>query len=95
MSIFGKKGAKVTKIILLVWLVFTSLYFVWGEYQRLNQFVFQKGVEQGRFETTSGVIQAAQECRPFSVYIPGQQVELVNVNCLSSAQEYAEPVAAQ
>jgi len=91
----SKKKGSALKIILLVWLVFTSLYFVWGEYQRLSQFVFQQGVEQGRFETTSGIIQAAQACQPFSVYIADQKVDLLNVNCLSAVQPASEPVLSE
>ena len=85
MPFIHKQKSKSLKFILFAWLIFTSIYFVWAEYQRLNHYVYGQGITSGIEEAASTIIELAQKCEPFPVFVGDRSVDLVNVACLSSA----------
>lgn len=72
------KSYSVTKIILMVWIVFSVVYIALAEWQRFKVFIYDRGVT----EAVARVIEQAQRCQPFPVYADGVTVNLVNVDCL-------------
>lgn len=76
-----------SKIVLIVWLVFSILYVLANEYGRLNNIVAVSGYNRGMAEAAIRVINNAQECKAFDVTYEGQGVKLLNIDCLQPPPE--------
>lgn len=72
------KKLSIKRIILILWIIFSILYVINGEYTRLKTFAY----DYGRQQAVSQVIATAQQCQPFPVSARGQQVTLVSLECL-------------
>ena len=77
-----KKKLPILKIAVAAWLVFATLYVVYGEYRRLNNFVYQRGLTDAVVQ----VIKQAQECQPFPVTFGDQGVQLINLKCVQQPE---------
>lgn len=75
----------VLKIIFLVWLILATIYVLIGEYNRLTNFVYKKGVA----DTVIEVMTQAQACKAFDVTYRDKGVQLINVACLQQPQKDA------
>ena len=80
-----KKSFPKLKIALIVWLVFATLYVVYGEYNRLNNFVAKQAYNRGLTDAVGEVLKQSQKCEPFPVNIGDQGVELINLKCVQQA----------
>lgn len=74
-------------VIFLIWVVFTSVYFILSEYARLTHFVYDQGVSQGNQLAISSVIELSRSCQPFRVYVADQEAFLIAMDCLSSQED--------
>ena len=83
------KKYPVAKTILLVWIIFASLYVVYGEYNRLKVFVAQRAYTQGVTDSVIELMQKAQECKTIPVTAGEARVDLINVGCLTQGEEEA------
>ncbi len=70
------------KIALIIWLVFTTLYVLYGEYNRLNNFVAKQAYNRGLTDAVAEVLKQSQECQSFPVNIGDQGVQLINLKCV-------------
>ena len=68
---------------LIAWLVLSTLYVLYGEYNRLNNFVAKSAYDRGLSDAVTEVIKQAQKCEAFPVHISGQGVNLINTQCLT------------
>lgn len=87
-----KSKYPIVKIVLIVWLVFSVLYVLGSEYNRLKNFVAASSYDRGLRDAVVRVIQESQQCQPFPVSYEDKQVRLLNFECL---QQAAEEQAAQ
>lgn len=71
----------ILKIILIVWVVFSVLYVGYSQYNYLVKVVYTKGLS----DAVVKVIQQAQECKAFPVYISNTGVQLINAACVTGA----------
>ena len=69
----------ILKVILIAWIAFTSLYFIYTEYGRLTNFVYNKGMTDAAVR----VIEESQKCQPVPVNVGNISATLVNVACLT------------
>lgn len=86
------KDVPVFKIILIVWLAFTSVYFVYGEYTRLKVFVAKASYTRGVQDSIGQLMVEAAKCQPIPVSNNGERVDLIALKCLNQPVENEEAV---
>ena len=84
------KKIPVLKIILIVWLAFTSVYFVYGEYNRIKLYVAKVAYTRGFQDSVTQLMAEAAKCQPIPVQSDGQRVDLIALNCLTQPAETEE-----
>ena len=81
------KKIPVLKILLIVWLAFTSVYFVYGEYNHFKVYVAKASYTQGVQDSVAQLMAEAAKCQPIPVQANGQRVDLIALSCLSQPTE--------
>jgi len=76
-----------SKIVLTVWIVFASLYVVYGEYGRLKVFVAQRAYNQGVTDSVTKLLTEAQNCQPIPVTAGDTKVDFIALDCLKAPSE--------
>jgi len=79
---FDMKKIPVLKVIMIVWLVLSTCYVVYGEYTRLNVYVAQRAYNMGLSEAVNQLIQQAQTCKAIPITSGNQKIEVVSTACL-------------
>jgi hypothetical protein len=77
------------KTVLIIWIVFASLYVIYGEYTRINVMVAQRSYNTGLRDAVNQLIQQAQTCQPIPVTSGEQRVDLIALSCLNQSDEEA------
>ena len=85
------KRLPILKVILIVWIIFASLYVVYGEYSRLSVFVAKRSYNAGLRDAVNQLIDQAQTCQPIPVTSGERRVDLISLECLKEPAENAEP----
>lgn len=80
-----KKVSSVGKIVLIVWLVFTTLYLVYGEYSRLTNFVAQSAYNQGYRDSATQLVAEVSKCQPVPITLGTETVSIIGIECLQKA----------
>lgn len=81
---FNFKKPPVLKIILILWLVFATLYVVYGEYSRLNFFVAQNAYNAGIRDSVAQIMVEASDCeQAVPLTVDTETVEVISVACLN------------
>ncbi|MBN2087304.1 hypothetical protein JW758_03070 [Candidatus Peregrinibacteria bacterium] len=78
---------KVGHIVLIVWLVFATLYVLYGEYNRLNNYVAARAYNAGISTAVTQIITESQKCQPVPVNVNELKASLVNLECLQQPEE--------
>lgn len=86
---FDKK-IPVFKVILIVWLVLSTCYVIYGEYTRLTVYVGQRAYNAGVTSAVNQLIEQTKACQPIPVTSGDQKVEVISVACLQAPAETAE-----
>lgn len=81
------KKVSISKIVLIVWLVFTTLYLVYGEYSRLTGFVAQTAYNQGYRDSATQLVAEVTKCQPVPITLGTQTVSVIGLECLQKAAE--------
>ena len=76
------KKISVSKIVLVVWLVFTTLYLVYGEYSRLTNFVAQNAYQQGYSDSVTRLVAEVTKCQPVPITVGTQTINVIGLECL-------------
>lgn len=79
------------KIILIVWIVFASLYVVYGEYQRLQRVVANTSYNRGLSTAVNQLISESAKCQPIPVKAGDVQVDLIAIKCLQGGDNQEAP----
>ena len=87
---FNPKKIPVLKVILIVWVIFASVYVVYGEYQRVQVMVAQRAYNTGLRDAVNQLIQQAQTCQPIPVNSGEANVTLISVDCLNAPADGTE-----
>ena len=82
----GSSKIHVSKIILFVWVAFSIVYFLYGEYSRLRVYVYNRGVR----DSVVQLITEASKCQPIPVSANGKEVKLIALHCLNQPAESSE-----
>lgn len=85
------KKVPVLKVIGIIWIIFASLYVVYGEYQRVKVLVAQRAYNSGIRDSVIQLIEQSQSCQPIPVNSGDVRVELIAVNCLTQGSPEGEP----
>jgi len=86
-----KHNFSVWKIVLIVWLVFTTLYFFYDGYDRLANYVYKNGYNTGITTAVTQIITESEKCQPIPINVDDKKATLINVDCLKQqAEEAAE-----
>jgi len=80
----------VSKIILVVWIVFSIIFVANSARNYLQQEVYQLGVQHGMQNAVAQTISLGLQCQPVALNMGEQKVTLVNPEC----QQKAAPEAA-
>jgi len=87
----GKCNAsKVWKIILIVWIVFATIYVIIGEYNRIQNFVAQRAYNAGLTTAVTEIIKQSENCQPVPVNVDELSAQLINLDCLQQPEEAEE-----
>ena len=80
----------VSKIILVIWIVFSIIFVANSARNYLQQEVYQLGVQNGMQSAVAQTISLGLQCQPVALNMGEQQVTLLNPAC----QQQAAPAAA-
>jgi hypothetical protein len=72
-----KHKIPIFRIALIVWLVFTTFYFLYGEYNHFRNFVYKKGWH----DSTDKVVEGVSACQPYTIEWQGRDIHLINADC--------------
>jgi hypothetical protein len=72
----------VWKAVLVIWIIFATLYVVYGEYNRLTNYVAKRAYNAGVSSAVSQIITESQKCQPVPVNVDDLKANLVNLDCL-------------
>jgi len=78
------KKISVLCIVLIVWLVFSTAYVIYGEYNRFTVFVAQRSYNAGITDSVIQLMEQSKTCQPIPVTANGAQVNLINIECLKA-----------
>ncbi len=70
------------KTILVGYIIISAIFIIYVLWNNIKVNLLQQAYMEGRRSTVTEVINQAQECKAFPVYIDQQQVQLINVQCL-------------
>jgi len=80
----------VWKLILVIWIIFATLYVIYGEYGRLQQFVASRAYNQGITDAVTQLLDEAEKCQPIPVNVGERQTAFIAIECLQQPAEGAE-----
>ena len=84
---FNINKKPVLHIVLIIWLIFATIYVLYSEYNRLNVFVAQRAYTQGVTDSVVQLIEQSQTCQPIPVTAGEVQVNLISIECLKAAEQ--------
>lgn len=84
------KKLPILKVILIIWIIFASVYVVYGEYTRVKVLVAQRSYNRGIQDSVIQLMTEAAKCQPIPVTAGGQSVSLISLDCLNAPDEDAE-----
>lgn len=88
---FAKLKKDLTKkIILVLWLLFTTLYTLSGIYNYFKVSVYQAWAGAAIAEVMTNV-QASQCQKPTILFAGGREVSLIDITCLQTSSNVVEP----
>jgi len=87
---FDTKKIPVLKIVIIIWLIFTTLYLVFSEYNRLNFVVGQTAYNSGVHDTLAQIMAGASQCQPVPLTIDSNTIEVIGTKC-QQLPEAAQP----
>ncbi len=91
---FKDKKVPVLKILFIAWIVFATLYVIYGEYSRLNLFVAQNAYNAGYQDSVAQLLNEVAKCQPVPITFGNQKVEVIGVACLQQTGAPTDPGAA-
>lgn len=80
-------ACNIWKIILVIWIIFATLYVIYGEYNRLANYVAQRAYNAGVSSAVSQIITESQKCQPVPVNVGDSKASLINLDCLQKPAE--------
>lgn len=89
-----KKKFPIAKALFIAWVVFASLYFVYGEYMRLTQYVAQNAYGKGYQDSVMQLMNELSKCQPIPVAVGDKKEEILALSCLQQTPP-AEPTPVQ
>ena len=89
-----KKTISKLHIILIIWLIFATLYVLVGEYNRLTNVVAKLAYTRGGSDALVSVMEEAKKCQVFDIHDDKQQINLIAVDCLKK-NDVVDPVVAE
>jgi hypothetical protein len=78
------KKIPVFKIVIIVWLVLSTCYVIYGEYTRLTIYVGQRAYNAGITNAVNQLIEQTKACQPIPITSGDQKVEVISVACLKA-----------
>ena len=82
-------GVSPWRFIFIAWLVFATLYVVYNEYNRLNNYVAQRAYNAGVTNSVMQLMEQAKTCQPIPVKANGTETTFISVDCLTQKVEEA------
>jgi hypothetical protein len=79
----------VWRIILIVWIIFTTLYLIYGEYNRLANYVAKNAYNAGITTAVTQIIAESEKCQPVPINVDDKKATIINVSCLQKQAEEA------
>ena len=74
----------VLKVVMIVWLVLSTCYVIYGEYTRLSVYVAQRAYNMGLAEAVNQLIAQTQSCQPIPVTSGDKKVQVISIDCLKA-----------
>ena len=79
------KNVNTFQLMLVVWLVFSSLYIMHDLWKNGISATYQLGYQAGAEKTITQVVATSQKCQPFNVFAGEAKADLINMACLQPA----------
>ena len=90
---FGKSSLKSCgkwHIVLAIWLIFATIYVIYGEYNRLNNYVAAQAYNSGVRAAVNRIIDESANCQPLPINIDDKKATLISVDCLQKSEAVSE-----
>ena len=81
----------ISKVIIIVWMVFSIFYIAYNEWMRFKTIVIQDSYNQGVEDAVAKVIEEAKTCKAFPINVGESKATLVNVDCLKGSSTSINP----
>ena len=83
----GCDAGKVWKIIFIIWIIFATVYVIYGEYNRLTNYVANNAYNAGIQTAVTQIITESQKCQPVPINVEELSAQLINLECLQQPEE--------
>jgi hypothetical protein len=90
-----KKKFPIVKALFIAWVVFASLYFIYGEYMRLTQYVAQNAYGKGYQDSIMQLLNEVSKCQPVPIPFGENKVDIIATSCLQQLPQPTEGVTEQ
>ena len=87
---FKHKACHIWKVILVLWIIFATIYVVYGEYNRLANFVAKRAYNQGLTDAVTELINQGTKCQPIPVNVDDRKATFISLECLQQPAEETE-----
>ena len=87
---FKHKACHFWKAILVLWIIFATIYVVYGEYNRLSNFVAKRAYNQGLTDAVTELIKQGGTCQPIPVNVDDKTATFISLECLQQPEEVTE-----
>jgi len=70
-------------VIIILWIVFASLYVIYGEYNRLKVYVAGASYNKGVTDAVNKLMDEAVSCQPIPVTSGDRGMNLISLDCFT------------
>ena len=80
-------AGKVWKVIFIIWIIFASVYVIYGEYNRLANRVAKSAYNAGLQEAVVRIITESEKCQAVPINVGEMSAQIINLKCLQMPAE--------
>ncbi|MBU0577616.1 hypothetical protein KJ742_03610 [Patescibacteria group bacterium] len=76
-------AGKIWKVLFIVWIIFATLYVLYGEYNRLRVYVAGVSYNRGVTAAVNKMMDEASSCQPVPITSGDRGMNIINLDCFT------------
>jgi len=73
-------------LVLIVWTLLATVYVVYGEYNRLTNYVAARAYSSGIHDAVVRIVDESAKCQPLPINVDDKKATLISVDCLKAPE---------